>query len=92
MFSANSDHRQVLSGECLYNVRHRVSMLRFHHRRVGQNFISYGLSVELLLVAGVVLWTEWYSLVRMCSRTFLVLLFLRIAGVSYGLFMACVVS
>ena len=32
--------------ECLYNVRHRVSMLRSHDLRAGQKFISYGLSVD----------------------------------------------
>jgi len=30
--------------------------------------------------------------VTVCSRSFLVWLFLRIAGVSYGWFMACVLS
>jgi len=32
--------------ECLYNVRHRVSILTSRHLRAGQKFISYGLSVE----------------------------------------------
>jgi len=33
-------------GECLYNVRHRVSMLRSHHLRVRAKFIPYGVSVD----------------------------------------------
>ena len=35
--------------ECLYNVRHRVSMVKSHHLRVGQSFFFfslYGLGVD----------------------------------------------
>jgi len=32
-------------GESLYNVRHRVSILRSHHLRFRQSFISYGVGV-----------------------------------------------
>ena len=32
--------------ECLYSVRHHVSMLRSHHLRVRQSFIPYGLGVD----------------------------------------------